>query len=123
MATHSNAHALCPSTRNLTDRQLDAVRDSDGMVGVNFAVAFLREDGRERVDTSLGTVVRHVDYLVERLGVERAGFGSDLDGAKVPREIGDVSGLPKLLAALRDRGYDANRSESSPSRTDCRSCG
>ena len=106
VATHSNAHALCPSTRNLTDRQLDAIRDSDGMVGVNFAVAFLREDGRERVDTPLETVVRHVDYLVERLGMERVGFGSDFDGARVPREIGDVSGLPKLLAALRDRGYD-----------------
>jgi membrane dipeptidase len=76
------------------------------MVGVDFAVAFLREDGRERVDTPLETVVRHVDYLVERLGVERVGFGSDFDGARVPREIGDVSGLPKLLAALRDRGYD-----------------
>ena len=48
----------------------------------------------------------HVDYLVERLGVERAGFGSDFDGAKVPREIGDVSGLPKPLAALRNRSYD-----------------
>jgi membrane dipeptidase len=105
VATHSNAHALCPSTRNLTDRQLDAIRDSDGMVGVNFAVAFLREDGRERVDTSLDTVVRHVDYLVERLGLERVGFGSDFDGARVPREIGDASGLPKLLGALRDRGY------------------
>ena len=50
--------------------------------------------------------MRHVDYLVERLGVERVGFGSDFDGAKVPREIGDASGLPRLLGALRDRGYD-----------------
>jgi membrane dipeptidase len=51
-------------------------------------------------------VVRHVDYLVERIGVERVGFGSDFDGAKVPLEIGDVSGLPKLLEALREVGYD-----------------
>jgi membrane dipeptidase len=50
--------------------------------------------------------VRHVDYLVGRIGVERVGFGSDFDGAKVPREIGDASGLPKLLEALRGRGYD-----------------
>jgi len=106
VATHSNAHALCPTTRNLTDRQLDAIRDSDGMVGVNFAVGFLREDGREEEDTPIETVVRHVDYLVERLGVERVGFGSDFDGAKVPREIKDASGLPKLLGALGDRGYD-----------------
>lgn len=106
VATHSNAHALCPSTRNLTDRQLDAIRDSDGMVGVNFAVAFLRADGRESVNTPLETVVRHVDYLVEKLGIERVGFGSDFDGARVPIEIGDASGLPNLTNALRERGYD-----------------
>ena len=106
VATHSNAHVLCPSTRNLTDGQLDAIRDSDGMVGVNFAVGFLREDGEEEEDTPVETVVRHVDYLVGRIGVERVGFGSDFDGAKVPRGIGDASGLPKLLEALRERGYD-----------------
>ena len=106
VATHSNAHALCASTRNLTDRQLDAIRDSDGMVGVNFAVAFLREDGRESANTPLGTVVRHVDYLVEKLGIERVGFGSDFDGARVPIGIGDVSGLPNLMEALGDHGYD-----------------
>jgi membrane dipeptidase len=106
VATHSNAHALCPTSRNLTDEQLDAIRDSDGMVGVNFAVGFLREDGADDEGTPLETVVRHVDYLVECVGIERVGFGSDFDGAKVPEEIGDVSGLPKLLTALRDHGYD-----------------
>jgi membrane dipeptidase len=106
VATHSNAHALCPASRNLTDRQLDAIRDSDGMVGVNFAVGFLREDGGESEDTPLETVVRHVDYLVERVGIDRVGFGSDFDGAKVPEGIGDVSGLPDLLAVLHTAGYD-----------------
>ena len=106
VATHSNAHALCPASRNLTDRQLDAIRDSDGMVGVNFAVGFLREDGGESEDTPLETILRHVDYLVERVGVDRVGFGSDFDGAKVPEGIGDVSGLPDLLAALHAAGYD-----------------
>jgi len=106
VATHSNAHALCPASRNLTDRQLDAVGDSGGMVGVNFAVAFLREDGGESEDTLLETVVRHVDYLVERVGIDGVGFGSDFDGAKVPEKIGDASGLPKLLVALRAAGYD-----------------
>jgi membrane dipeptidase len=106
VATHSNAHALCPASRNLTDRQLDAIRDSDGMVGVNFAVGFLREDGGESEDTPLETILRHVDYLVERAGIDRVGFGSDFDGAKVPEGIGDVSGLPDLLAVLHDAGYD-----------------
>lgn len=106
VASHSNAHALCPSTRNLTDRQLDAIRESGGLVGVNFAVGFLREDGREDADTPLATVVRHVDYLVERVGLDGVGLGSDFDGARVPKAIGDAAGLPNLLGALRERGYD-----------------
>jgi len=66
----------------------------------------LREDGAEDEDTPLDTVVRHVDYLVERVAIDGLGFGSDFDGAKVPRGIGDASGLPRLLDALRERGYD-----------------
>lgn len=106
VATHSNAHALAPSPRNLTDKQLDAIKDSGGMVGVNFHVGFLRADGQDDPDTSLDTVARHVDYLVERLGIERVGFGSDFDGATMPRDIGDAAGLPRLSEALRVRGYD-----------------
>jgi membrane dipeptidase len=106
VATHSNAHSLCPTTRNLTDRQLDAIRESDGMVGVNFAVAFLRPDGRDDADTPLEVVARHVEYLVERVGLERVGFGSDFDGARMPSELDDAAGLPRLLRHLRGRGYD-----------------
>jgi len=105
VATHSNVHVLCEIGRNLTDKQLDAIKESDGMVGLNFAVGFLREDGTWNTDTSLTTMVRHIDYLVERLGIDRVGFGSDFDGAKVPDAIGDVTGFPKLLDALRDAGY------------------
>ncbi|HSJ54371.1 MAG TPA: dipeptidase, partial [Anaerolineae bacterium] len=96
VATHSSVHALCPVTRNLTDRQLDAIRESDGMVGVNLDVGFVREDGKNDPDTPLSVVVRHIDYLVERLGIDRVGFGSDFDGAKMPLELGDAAGLPKL---------------------------
>jgi membrane dipeptidase len=45
VATHSGAHALSAASRNLTDKQLDAIRASGGMVGVNFHVGFLRADG------------------------------------------------------------------------------
>ena len=75
------------------------------MVGLNFALSFLREDGL-RQDTGLETLVRHIDYLVERLGLERVGFGSDFDGATIPSALGDARGLPRLVAALREHGYD-----------------
>jgi membrane dipeptidase len=106
VATHSNAHALCPASRNLTDRQLGAVRASGGVVGVNFAVSFLREDGYHEPATPITEIVRHVDYLVERMGIDHVAFGSDFDGATIPEELGGVTGLPKLVGALRDAGYD-----------------
>ncbi len=106
VATHSNAHALCPIGRNLTDKQLDAIRESEGIVGVNFGTGFLRKDGMWTTDTPLEDVMRHIDYLVERLGVDCVGMGSDFDGATIPAAIGDVRGLKTLFAALGDRGYD-----------------
>ena len=106
VATHSNAHTLCPTTRNLTDKQLDAIKESEGMVGLNFAVTDLREDGWNDADTPLEVMVRHIDYLVEHLGIDCVGLGTDFDGATIPQAIRDVTGLPKLINALRERGYD-----------------
>ena len=106
VATHSNAWAICPHARNLTDRQLDMIRDSDGMVGINLASAFLRPDGRKDDDFELDILLRHFDHLVEKLGEDRVGLGSDFDGSLVPRPIGDCAGLPKLVAALAAHGVD-----------------
>jgi len=105
IATHSNAHALCPASRNLTDRQLDAIRDSGGMVGLNFATAFLRPDGAMKSDTPVDVMVRQLDYLIEKLGEDHVGIGSDFDGAVVPAAIGSAAGLPVLFDALRAHGY------------------
>jgi membrane dipeptidase len=106
VATHSNVHALSPVSRNLTDKQLDAIRDSDGMVGLNFAVSFLRADAQSDTSTPLETMVRHIDYLIERVGEDRVAFGSDFDGTTVPAGITDAAGLPHLVNALRSAGYD-----------------
>lgn len=108
VATHSNTHAICAQSRNLTDRQLDAIAQSDGMVGVNFATGFLREDGQMRPDVPFETLLRHLDHLIERLGEDRVGFGSDFDGAMVPDVIGDVAGLVPLREAMRAHGYGEN---------------
>jgi membrane dipeptidase len=106
VASHSNAHALSPHTRNLTDRQLAAIRDTGGLVGINFAASFLRADGRMLADTSLDELVRHADHLIDRLGVDGVGLGSDFDGAIIPEAIGDAAGLPKIVAGFRAAGYD-----------------
>ncbi|EJC79888.1 Zn-dependent dipeptidase, microsomal dipeptidase [Rhizobium leguminosarum bv. trifolii WSM2297] len=106
VATHACAHAICPSTRNLTDRQLDAIRDTDGVIGFNLSVNDIRADGHLIDDTPLDTVVRHIDYLINRVGEDRVALGSDFDGAVIPRGIKDASGLPHLFEAMRKSGFD-----------------
>ncbi len=105
VATHSNVHALSAQSRNLTDKQLAAIGESDGMVGLNFATAFLRADGQMQPDVPFETLLRHLDHLIETLGEDRVGFGSDFDGALVPEVIGDVTGYVPLREAMRRHGY------------------
>ncbi|MBC2835406.1 dipeptidase [Paragemmobacter straminiformis] len=106
VATHSNAHAVTPSSRNLTDRQLDMIRETKGMVGLNFATGFLRPDGRRDPVMGWEAILRHLDHLIGRLGEDHVGFGSDFDGATMPDGIVDVAGLPRLIDAMRAHGYD-----------------
>ena len=105
VATHSNLHDLCPVSRNLTNKQLHAIRESDGMVGLNYAVCFLREDGENRADTPFEMMLRHLDGLIEQLGEDRVGLGSDFDGATIPKDIGTAAGLQGFVQAMRDHGY------------------
>lgn len=105
VATHSNAYAICKSSRNLSDDQIKAIADSGGMIGLNFAVGFLREDGRWRTDTDLDIMIRHLDHILGIAGENCVGLGSDFDGARVPAPIGDAAGLPKLIEAMQDKQY------------------
>ena len=107
VATHSNVHELVPHSRNLTDRQLDMIRERDGMVGVNLATAFLAPDGRMAEMAEIGPVVRQFLLLIERLGEHRVGLGSDWDGALTPAPVSDPAGLPNLRRALAEAGVDA----------------
>jgi len=106
VVTHAGVHAICPSTRNLTDKQLDAIGESGGVVGINFHVGFLRQDGLLEPQTPLSEIVDHIDYVARRIGIEHVALGSDFDGAIMPAELGDAAGMPKLLETLRKSGYD-----------------
>jgi membrane dipeptidase len=105
VASHCACHALCPASRNLTDDQLREIGRTQGLVGIVFAVPFVREDGHQDPDTPLSTLVAHVRHAAEVAGLDHVALGSDFDGATMPAAIGDVSHLPHLLAALRDDGF------------------
>ena len=105
VATHSNAHALCAQARNLTDRQLAAIKQNGGLVGVNFDVAFLRADGQRDTQTSLDVIVDHLAYLIDHLGEDHVGFGSDFDGCLLPDELSDISQISKLIERMQQRHF------------------
>ncbi len=106
VATHSNAHALCASPRNLTDRQLQLIRERGGLVGFNYATFYLNADGTAGPHTGWDTMLRQVDHLITMAGEDHVGLGSDFDGCIVPEVIGDVTGVQGLFSALASHGYD-----------------
>ena len=106
VATHSNVHRLSNSPRNLTDKQLDAIAESKGVVGLNYAVGFLREDGNmDKAETPIDRMLTHLDYLLEKLGEDGVALGSDFDGCTLPAEIGSVAGNGRLIEAMRHHDY------------------
>jgi membrane dipeptidase len=111
VASHSGAHALCAASRNLTDRQLDAIGASGGLVGIVFGCAFLRADFADDADTPLELIATHARYVADRIGVEHVALGSDFDGVTIPAPLGDAAGLPILLTALADAGFTGQEIE------------
>jgi membrane dipeptidase len=105
VATHSNAHAVTAATRNLTDRQLDAMAERGGLAGLNYGCGFIRPDGVKNPDTPPEDLIRHIDHLMAHLGEGGVALGSDFDGTMIPRFMGTAAGLPGLVAAMRAAGY------------------
>ncbi len=105
VATHSGAHAVTAATRNLTDRQLAAMAERGGLVGLNFGCQFLRLDGVKNPDTGPDDVLRHLDHLLAQMGEDGVALGSDFDGAMMPDFIGNAAGLPNLIEAMQHAGY------------------
>jgi len=105
VVSHTGIHALSPASRNLTDAEIDAVGASGGLIGIMFEPSELRPDGQPNPDTPLAQLVRHIDYVAERIGIDHVALGSDFDGAQMPQELKDAAGLPRLVQALEEAGY------------------
>lgn len=103
LASHSCCRALRDHPRNLSNRQLKALFEAGGFVGVNFYPVFLTEPGAR---CTLDTVVDHIDHMYQLGGHGRVGFGSDFDGIEVkPEGLDNPSDFPALVSALERRGF------------------
>ena len=100
VASHSNARALCPHPRNLTDDQFRAIRDSGGIVGLNLYRDFVGPQG------TMEELAAHVEYFLNLGGEKTMCLGGDLDGCEaLAAGMQGVQDVPKLYAALQARGY------------------
>lgn len=101
VATHSNTRAICPHRRNLTDDQFCAIRDSGGVVGINFYLNFVGEP-------TMDALIAHVEHFLNLGGEKTICLGGDLDGCeKLAAGMEGIQDIPRLYEALRERGYSA----------------
>jgi membrane dipeptidase len=100
VVTHAGAHAVSASPRNLTDRQLDAISDGDGVVGVFFDTVMTRPDGQLDPSTTVDVIASHVEYIANRIGHEHVALGSDWDGCYPPPSLDDASKAQAILDAV-----------------------
>ncbi len=107
VATHSCVRALCDHRRNLDDTQLDALRDSGGLIQITAMPGFLRPRGVKEngAPADVADLVDHLDYVVQRIGTAHVGLSSDFDGGGAIEGWRDASQSQAVTAELLRRGY------------------
>ncbi len=83
--SHSNPRALCDHPRNIPDDLIDACAAAGGVIGINGVGIFLGDN-----DASPDNLIRHIDYVVQRVGADHVGLGLD--------NVFDLEGMNALLA-------------------------
>lgn len=101
MASHSNVMSLYNHARNLTDEQIIAIANTGGIVQQNFYAGYLGPED----DRDLKKLVDHIDYVVNLVGIDYVGLGSDFDGGGMPVDLPNASFYYKITEELVDRGY------------------
>jgi len=108
MATHSNARSICSHKRNLTDEMIKEMISRDCLIGLNYVVTFIRDDGDVK---SLDDLFLHVEHFF-KLGAEKnLALGSDFDGATLPDCLNTPTKSAGLYQYFLSRGLTKEQSE------------
>ena len=115
VASHSSLRSISGHPRNMTDDMIRALGGKGGVIMINYSRSFLSDElyqaglknvpPAERPTVSWEKIVEHIDHAAKLVGATHVGLGSDFDGTTVPDGMDDVSMLPKITAALLDKGY------------------
>jgi len=103
VATHSNVFKISKNKRNLNNRQIKALTEKGGMMGIFFSSPFLNDSKK----ANLSDIISHIDYVIKLVGIDYIGVGSDFGGilSGTPKGMGDISKLPKIMDGLEKKGY------------------
>jgi len=101
IASHSNSRVVCNHPRNMTDEMITALAENGGVLGMNFAPSFVHPK-----DATLEGIVDHIDHIVDLVGPDHVGLGSDYDGIpSTPKGLEDVTKMPDITRELVKREY------------------
>ena len=109
IASHSGVDGVLKHPRNLSDDLLDALRDTGGVVQLVALDAYVKFQDPDHPDgtfsASVADYVDHIDYAVQRIGIDHVGIASDFDGGGGLLGWEDASATPAVTAELLTRGY------------------
>ena len=116
IASHSSLRHFTPGfERNVSDDMLIKLASKGGVISINFGSSFLTKKALEYRRNREGPypfadvtdVVDHIDRVVNLVGIDHVGIGSDYDGVgdTLPSNLKDVSTFPNLISELLTRGY------------------
>lgn len=103
VCSHSCSRSVCNHVRNMTDDMLFKLKENNGVVGINYCHAFIKED-----DTlaTVQDIVKHINYIKDLIGIDYIGLGSDFDGISNKNiELKDASMMNLLIDELKNQGY------------------
>jgi membrane dipeptidase len=105
VSTHSCVSALCDHSRNMTDWQLDVIRDVRGVIQITAVSAFLKPNAKPE-EVTVADFADHIDHAVKRIGIDHVGISSDFDGGGGFSGWHDAGQSPNITIELVRRGYD-----------------
>mgnify|MGYP005878320789 CR=1 FL=1 len=107
VASHSDARAICPAVRNLTDDMICLLAEKGGVTGLNFCPSFL--NAQKDYPGTAADVARHAAHIIKVGGEDCLGLGSDFDGIRTHAELPGADAMPVLEGALAKAGLTARQ--------------
>ena len=108
VVSHSNARKLTPHPRNLSDELIQKIADKNGLIGINFFDQFLKLKQPTNLPAAIS---EHLWYMYQLVGEDSLCFGSDFDGIPVHADLNDVNSFPKIIQALKQKGFTSRQIE------------